>query len=109
LIVGERVHWAAEDEHYIRTRSERYPGALDVDPLWTQEAMDDPELVAFEPDPKSRVGAARFIGESPSIGLLIVVIAYRDLDGTLHGVNAWPATGADRDVYEGGDEDGQGS
>jgi hypothetical protein len=70
--------------------------------------MEDPELVAFEPDPKSRIGAARFIGESPSSGLLIVVIAYRDLDGILHGVNAWPAPGADRNVYAGGGEDGEG-
>jgi hypothetical protein len=106
--MSEQLQWAAADASYIRTRSQRYPGARDVEPAWAQEAMDDPELVAFEPDPKSRIGAARFIGESPSGGLLIVVIAYRDLDGILHGVNAWPATGADRNVYAGGGEDGEG-
>jgi hypothetical protein len=105
--VGEQLRWAVEDAQYIQTRSQRYAGALNVEPSWTQEAMEDPDLVAFEPDPKSRVGAARFIGESPTSGLLIVVIAYRDLDGVLHGVNAWPATGADRDAYERGDQDGE--
>jgi hypothetical protein len=106
-VVGERVHWADDEAGYIRSRSQRYPGAIDVEPDWTQEALDDPELIAFEPDPKSRVGASRFIGESPTARLLIVVVGYRDLDGHLHGVNAWPATGADRDAYEGGDEDGE--
>ena len=101
--MGEQLRWAVEDAQYIQTRSQRYAGALNVEPSWTQEAMDDPNLVAFEPDPKSRVGAARFIGESPTSGLLIVVIAYRDLDG----VNPWPATGDDRDAYESGDQDGK--
>ena len=52
-------------------------------------------------------GAARFIGRSPSAGRALVVIAYRDLDGDLHGINAWPATGADLKLYRLGDEDGQ--
>ena len=34
------------------------------------------------------------------------MIAYRDPDGDLHGVNAWPATGADLTMYEQGDDDG---
>jgi len=101
------VGWSEPDASYIRSRSQRYSGAIDIEPAWTQEALDDPELVAFEPDPKSRVGAARFIGESPACGLLIVVIAYRDLDGVLHGVNAWPASGADQEAYEGGDQGGE--
>ena len=36
-----------------------------------------------------------------------MVIAYRDLDGDLHGVNAWPATGADLKFYEEGLDHGQ--
>lgn len=63
--------------------------------------------LALEPDPKSRMGASRFIGHSPSAERVIVVIAYRDLDGDLHGVNAWPATGADLRLYQQGDDDGQ--
>jgi hypothetical protein len=38
---------------------------------------------------------------------VLVVIAYRDLDGDLHGINAWPATGADLRAYEGVISDGQ--
>lgn len=58
------------------------------------------DLAALEPDPKSRMGASRFIGHSPSAGRVLTVIAYRDLGGDLHGVNAWPATGADLRMYE---------
>ena len=42
-----------------------------------------------------------------SAGRVLVVIAYRDLDGDLHGINAWPATGADLKLYKQGDDDGQ--
>lgn len=81
-------------------RSERYPGGTGVEPEWTQEVMADVDMLAFEPDPKSRMGASRFIGRSPSAGRVVVVIAYRDPDGDLHGINAWPATGADLRIYE---------
>jgi hypothetical protein len=30
----------------------------------------------------------------------LVVIAYRDFDGDLHGMNAWPASGRDLATYE---------
>jgi hypothetical protein len=36
------------------------------------------------------MGASRFIGESPAAGTVLVVIGYRDIDGDLHGINAWP-------------------
>lgn len=61
----------------------------------------------LEPDPKSRMGASRFIGRSKSAGRLLVVIAVRDFDGDLHGITAWPATGADRRFYEEGLTDDQ--
>lgn len=32
---------------------------------------------------------------------VLVVIAFRDADGDLYGVNAWPATGADLRFYRG--------
>lgn len=69
----------------------------------------DPELVALEPDPKSRIGASRFIGRSSTAGRVFVVIAYRDLHNDLHGVNAWPATGLDVLIYEEGTDDGKDS
>jgi hypothetical protein len=31
---------------------------------------------------------------------------YRDLNGDVHGVNAWPATGVDLDVYQQGGRNG---
>ena len=69
--------------------------------------MADLNLLALEPDPKSRMGASRFIGHYQSAGRVLVVIAYRDLDGDLHGINAWPAAGADLKLYQQGDDDGQ--
>lgn len=92
---------------YIRSRRDRYRESVGIEPEWTQEVMTDVDLLALEPDPKSRIGASRFIGRSRSAGRVLVVIAYRDLDGDLHGINAWPATGADLKLYERGDEDGQ--
>ncbi len=105
--LGGELQWDAESATYIRERGERYPGAEGVEPRWTQEVMSDVALLAFEPDPKSRMGASRFIGWSPTADRVLVVIAYRDLDGDLHGINAWPATGIDLRIYEEGRDDGQ--
>ena len=96
---------SAHVELYIRSRGDRYPAGEGIEPDWTQEVMADDDLLALEPDAKSRMGASRFIGHSPSAGRVIVVIAYRDLDGDLHGVNAWPAIGAT--LYQEGDDHGQ--
>jgi hypothetical protein len=82
------------------------PRQCGIEPAWTQGVIADVDLLALEPDPKSRMGASRFIGHSRSAGRVIVVIAYRDLDGDLHGINAWPATGADTRLYQQGDDDG---
>lgn len=105
--MSDELNWDAESQAYIRSRSSRYPDGLDIETVWTQEVLGDADMAALEPDPKSRVGAARFIGRSSSAGRVLVVIAYRDLDGDLHGVNAWPATGADLKVYEEGPNNGQ--
>jgi len=98
---NERVEllWADEDADYIRSRSTRYPGAVNIEPGWTQEVMADQHLVELSPYPASRVRASGFIGYSPSCGRVLVVIAYRDLDGELHGLNAWPASGRDLVTY----------
>jgi hypothetical protein len=90
--------WADEDADYIRSRSTRYRGA-DLDPEWTQELMADEHVVELSPYPASRVGASGFVGYSPSAGRVLVVIAYRDADGELHGMNAWPARGRDLATY----------
>lgn len=40
-------------------------------------------------------------------GRVLVVIAYRDLDGDWHGLNAWPASGRDLATYQEGAGDGE--
>ena len=105
--VAVGLHWADEDAAYIRSRSSRYPGALDIEPAWTVEVMADARLVELSPYPTSRVGATGFIGYSPSADKVIVVIAYRDLDGDLHGMNAWPASGRDLATYLKEGDDGE--
>ena len=100
------IVWADEDAQYIRTRSGRYPGALDIEPDWTREVLADMKLVELSPYPGSRVGASGFVGYSSSAQRVPVVIAYRDLDGDLHGLNAWPASGRDLTTYKEGISDG---
>lgn len=39
------------------------------------------------------INALAIIGYSPAAGAVLVVVAYRALDGDLHGMSAWPATG----------------
>ncbi len=46
--------WRDEDAEHIRTRSTRYPGALDIEPAWTLEAATDPHRVVRDPDPRSQ-------------------------------------------------------
>lgn len=96
---GVELWWAEEDADYIRHRSTRYPGALNLQPAWTQEVMADEYLLELSPYPTSRVRASGFIGYSPSAGRVLVVIAYIDLDGERHGLNAWPASGRDLATY----------
>lgn len=91
--------WTDEDSDYIRSRSERYQGGMDLQPAWTQELMSDEHLVQLSPYPASRVGASGFIGYSPSAARVLVVIAYQGVDGELHGMNAWPASGRDLATY----------
>jgi len=105
--VSDELQWDADAAAYIWGRGDRYPGADGVKPDWTQEVMSDVDLLAFEPGPKSRMGASRFIGWSPTGRRALVIIAYRDLDGDLRGINAWPATGNDLRIYEEGIEHGE--
>lgn len=89
--------WRAEDAVYILHRSDRYPGATNIEPGWTLEAASDPRCIVRDPDPKSRTGAIRIIGYSQSAGFVITVIA----TGSDHaGVTAWRTNGADLHEYE---------
>lgn len=61
------------------------------------EAVRDDRRIVRDPDPKSRSGAVRIIGYSPSAGFVMTVIA----TGTDHvGVTAWPTNGGDLQEYE---------
>lgn len=64
------------------------------------EVLTDARMIAVTPYPRSRMGASAFIGWSPSAGRVLLVLAYRDLNGDLHGLNAWPASGRDLATYE---------
>ena len=39
------------------------------------------------------------MGYSGAAGAVLVIMAYRDLDGDLHGMTAWPATGRALRIY----------
>jgi hypothetical protein len=79
----------------------------DQRPASTVEVMVDARLLEVSPYPTSRVGATGFIGYSPSAGKMIVGIACRGLDGDLHGINAWPASGRDLAAYLKEGDDGE--
>jgi hypothetical protein len=92
------VNWTTGAiEHLARSR--RYPGAIDINPAWAAEAADDVDAVVVEPYWASRVKALAIIGYSPSAGAVLLILAYRDLDGDLHGMTAWPATGRALRLY----------
>lgn len=105
--MGEVLNWDADSANYVRSRPDRYPSGMPIEPEWAQEVLDDPDLAALEPDPKSRMGASRFIGTSASAGRVLTVIAFRDEDDDLHLINAWPATGADVRIYREENDHGQ--
>lgn len=62
------------------------------------EAVAGPRAVVLDPDPKSRTGAVRLVGFSPSAGFVITVIA---TGGSHAGVTAWKSSGADLREYKG--------
>lgn len=96
------ITWSEAAKLHVRTRSHRYPGAVDIDPDWTAEALDDPEMLWLEPDPKSEGGLGiRIIGYSPSARFVITVVAYRQA-GRLCGATAYKSSGSDLRGYRKG-------
>jgi hypothetical protein len=91
--------WDEEDVAHIRSRSARYPGAENIEPAWTLEAVADLHRVMQDPDPRSRAGHLRIVGYSPSGGfVLTVIVDPKDSSG----VTARKTRGADlRDYLEG--------
>lgn len=66
-----RVAAQASACRQARDDATRPQDSLDVAAEWTHEAMTDVDMVALEPDPRSRMGASRFIGHSPSAGRVL--------------------------------------
>ena len=95
------VIWSDAAAQHL-ARSQRYPGAVDIEVDWTLEAINDIDAVQVDPYWTSRVNALAIIGYSPAAGAVLVVLAYRDLDGDLHGMTAWPATGRVLRLYTDG-------
>ena len=98
--VASSLFWDEETEDYVRHRERRYLGAVGAEPEHARLVLHDVDLVALEPDPKSRSGASRFVSYSVDAAHVLVVIAWRDDDGDLHLVNAWRATGVELRIYE---------
>ena len=74
---------------YIRSRSARRPGDIDIEPAWADEAFADDDALVDSPDPASKSGKTdRIVGYSPTARMVIVVIYLRD---ELIAVNAWKA------------------
>ncbi len=99
-LVVEVIWSVAATQHLAR--SQRYPGALDIEVAWTVEAVNDVDAVQVDPYWASRVKALAVIGYSATAGAVLLVLAYRDLDGDLHGMTAWPATGRALRLYTDG-------
>lgn len=105
--MAERVAWDGGKSGHIRTRSARYADAVDIDPAWTVEAVNDPDRLVDEPDPRSaHANGVRIVGYSPTARMVITVVALRDAQGVLRGASAWKTTGAPlRQYLEGRPDD----
>ena len=101
--VEVQVWWPIVQAHHIRSRNERYPGAVGIEPEWTLEAAADRDRIVRHSDPVSRTGAVRIIGYSSGAGFVLTVIV-DPADGA--GITAWKSSGADLRAYEGGSDDG---
>lgn len=99
--MADKLWWEDEDAAHIRGRSDRYPGAIGIEPEWTLEAADDPRRIVRNPDPLSQTKAIRLIGYSPTAGFVITVIV-DPVDWA--GVTAWKTRGVDLRSYLEGKE-----
>lgn len=93
------MHWTTARADHIAGRSQRYHEATDIEVEWAQEAVTDPRAMVSDPDPRSKTGASRIVGYSPTAGFVITVIALW-LDEELWGVSAWKTSGAERRNYQ---------
>jgi uncharacterized DUF497 family protein len=90
--VDEEVDWSHRREH------------VEEKGLTTEqadEALDDPERVVIDPDPRSKSGeSVRIIGYSYTAqAVLTVVVVYHD--GQVYGGTAWKASKQELRLYRG--------
>ncbi|MPZ67092.1 MAG: hypothetical protein GEU83_16825 [Pseudonocardiaceae bacterium] len=77
--MAERIEWDDTAADHIRTRSGRYGGAVDIDPIWTVEVVNDPDRLVDEPDPRSaNANSVRIVGYSLTAQIVVTVVALRD-------------------------------
>ena len=70
----DSVTWTAGQAEHVRTRSSRYPGAVNLEPEWATEAVMDPKR-RFGLDPASKTGEGiRVVGRSATSGQVLTVI-----------------------------------
>lgn len=69
-----QLDWQYRGE-YIRTRSQRRPGDVDIEPDWADEAFEDDDALVDSPDSTSKSGKTdRLVGYSAAARMVIVVI-----------------------------------
>jgi hypothetical protein len=99
----DSVEWSPEQVDHIRTRSKRYPGALDLEPEWATEAALDPKA-RIGRDSASKTGEGiRVTGWSGGARRVLTVIllpAAHPPDGLWLGATAWTTKGRDLREYE---------
>lgn len=99
----DSVTWTAGQAEHVRTRSSRYPGAVDLEPEWATEAVMDPKR-RFGLDPASKTGEGiRVVGRSATSGQVLTVILIPEEHppmGAWLGVTAWVTKGRDLRDYE---------
>lgn len=87
----QRVDWTHRGE-YMRQKH-------GITPDIAEEALNDPNRLAIDPDYNSTSGrSVRIIGFSPRAGKIITVIVLED-DGIEYGVNGWVSNAKDRRLY----------
>ena len=99
----DSVTWTAGQAEHVRTRSSRYPGAVNLEPEWATEAVMDPKR-RFGLDPASKTGEGiRVIGRSATAAQVLTVILIPEEHpptGAWLGVTAWLTKGRDLRDYE---------
>ncbi len=94
-MMGRLVAWSADRANHIREHA--------VAPEQANEAVEDPNAVWLDADPKSVTGLGiRVIGYSPTRGRVLAVIVVRNTDSEdpeYVGATCFPATGRDLQLY----------